>query len=164
MTLNKVHVLALNQAHGLRLNKAHVLRLNTKKCQRSQPTAHLCGFLCVGCEHWAYLSNETSALLRAKACALLRRKTCAVLRARTYALLRSNAKVATFGGHHEAGRPSASPLCGFLCASSEHSTCPGSQYSTCLASEQGRCLGSQQGACLASEHSDMPSVHSQHKE
>ena len=85
------------------------------------------------------------ALLRAKTSALLRRKTCAVLRARTCALLKANTKEAAFGRLHKGGRPSAAPLCGFLCIGSEQSTCPRSQHSTCLASQQGRCLGSQQG-------------------
>ncbi len=57
----------------------------------------------------------------------------------------------TWGRLHKGGRPSAAPLCGFLCVGSEQSTCPSSQHSTCLASQQGRCLGSQQGTCLASQ-------------
>ena len=85
LALNKAHVLPLETAHFLRLNKAdvlalnkaHVLRLNTKICPvftantkeaafgrlykggggfRPPP---LCGFLCVGCQHWALLSVET---------------------------------------------------------------------------------------------------------
>ena len=100
----------------------------------------------------ALLRRKTCALLRAKTSALLRRKTCAVLRARTCALLRANTKEAAFGRLHKGGRPSAAPLCGFLCIGSEQSTCPSSQHSTCLASQQSRCLGSQQGTCLASQH------------
>ena len=98
------------------------------------------------------VQRRDCALLRAKTSALLRRKTCAVLRARTCALLRANTKEAAFGRLHKGGRPSAAPLCGFLCIGSEQSTCPSSQHSTCLASQQGRCLGSQQGTCLASQH------------
>ena len=84
LALIKAHVLALNTAHVLRLNKAdvlalneaNVLRLNTKICpvftantkeaafgrlhKGGRPSAAPpCGFLCVGCEHWAYLSVET---------------------------------------------------------------------------------------------------------
>ena len=81
--LNKAHVPALNTAHVLRVNKAdvlvltkaHVLRLNTEICTMltantkeatfgriwgGRPAAApLCGFLCVGCEHWACLCVET---------------------------------------------------------------------------------------------------------
>ncbi len=101
--------------------------------------------------HILLLRRKTCALLRAKTSALLRRKTCAVLRARTCALFRANTKEAAFGRLHKGGRPSATPLCGFLCIGSEQSTCPSSQHSTCLASQQGRCRGSQQGTCLASQ-------------
>ena len=84
LSLNKAHVLALNTAHVLRLskadvlalNKAHVLRLNNKICpvfrantkeaafgrlhKGGRPSAApLCGFLCDGSEHWAYLTVET---------------------------------------------------------------------------------------------------------
>ena len=86
LALNKAHVLALDTQHVLRLNradvlalnKAHVLRLNTKICPMFTANTKeavfgrlhkggaafgrpppLCGFLCVGCEHWAYLSVET---------------------------------------------------------------------------------------------------------
>ena len=85
LVLNKAHVLALNTAHVLRLsnpdvlalNKAHVLRLNTKICPaftaNTKETTKVGAAegrppfveaaegrpLCVGCEHWAYLSVET---------------------------------------------------------------------------------------------------------
>ena len=55
--------------------------------------------LSVGCEHWAYLSVETSdmfAVLRATTSAFLRRKTFAVLRAGTGALFRANVKFTFF--------------------------------------------------------------------
>ena len=71
LAANTAHVLRLNKADVLALNKAHVLRLNTKICpvftanakettKGGRPkAAPLCGFLCVGCEHWARLSVET---------------------------------------------------------------------------------------------------------
>ena len=76
LALNKAHVLALNTAHVLRLNKADVLRLNNKICpvfrantkettkgggRRPPPFVEAAEgrLLCVGCEHWAYLSVET---------------------------------------------------------------------------------------------------------
>ena len=71
--------------------------------------------LAVSTGHILVLRCKTCALLRAKTSALLRRKTCAVLRARTCALLRANTKEAAFGRLHKGGRPSAAPLCGFLC-------------------------------------------------
>ena len=84
LALNKAHVLALNTAHVLRLakadvlalNRAHVLHLNTKICPvftantkeaafgrlhkegRPSVAPPLCGFFCVDCEHWAYLSGD----------------------------------------------------------------------------------------------------------
>ena len=85
LALNKAHVRALNTAHVLRLNKAdvlalnkaHVLRPSTKTCPRTHSqhkgnhkggAAEGCPppfveaaegrLLCVGCEHWAYLSVE----------------------------------------------------------------------------------------------------------
>ena len=75
--LNAAHVLRLNKADVLALNKAHVLRLNTKICpvftantkKTTKGEAAEGGprfveaaegrLLCVGCEHWAYLSVET---------------------------------------------------------------------------------------------------------
>ena len=78
LALIKAHVLALNTPHVLRRNmadvlapnKAHVLRLNTRICpvftadtKAGRPkAAPLCGggLLWAGCEHWAYLSAETS--------------------------------------------------------------------------------------------------------
>ena len=85
LALIKAHVLALNTAHVLRLNKAdvlalneaHVLHLNTKICpvltantkettkgggRRAPPSfveAAEGRLLCVGCDHWAYLSFES---------------------------------------------------------------------------------------------------------
>ena len=79
LALKKAHVLVLNTAHVLRLNKAdvlalskaHVLRLNIKICPAYAATTKkttrgggglrtlpLCGFLFVGCEHWAYLMRH----------------------------------------------------------------------------------------------------------
>ena len=61
------HVLRLNKADVLALNKAHVLRLNTKICPETTANTkeatfgrlpRLCGFLCVGCEHWVWLGVE----------------------------------------------------------------------------------------------------------
>ena len=121
--------------------------------QRQQPAEDAESRLALSSSKPAWLQllrRKTCALLRAKTSALLRRKTCAVLRARTCALFRANTKEAAFGRLHKGGRPSAAPLCGFLCIGSEQSTCPSSQHSTYLASQQGRCLGSQQGTRLAS--------------
>ena len=84
MALNEAHVLALNTAPVLglnkadvsALNKAHVLRLNAKICpvftantkettrgaaEGRPPFVEAAAgrLLCVGCEHWAYLSVET---------------------------------------------------------------------------------------------------------
>ena len=67
LALNTAHVLRLNKADVLALNKAHVLRLNTKICpvftantkEAAFAPSPLCGFLCVGSEHWADLSFET---------------------------------------------------------------------------------------------------------
>ncbi len=88
--------------------------------------------------------NKADVLALNKAHVLrLNNKICPVFRAST--------KDAAFGRLHKGGRPSAVPLCGFLCIGSEQSTCPSSQHSTCLASQQGRCLGSQKGACLGSQ-------------
>ena len=106
--LNVAQVLSLNTAHVLRLNKAdvmvfstaHVLRSKTKRCpvitantktaafgclhKGGRPSAApLCGFLCVGCEHWTSLNVETQGMClvgRVKtSSALLKRKACAVL-------------------------------------------------------------------------------------
>ena len=101
--------------------------------------------------HILLLRRKTCALLRAKTSAFLRRRTRAVLRAWTCAFFRANAKEAAFGRLHKGGRPSAAPLCGFLCIGSKQSTCPSSPHSTCPASQQGRCIASQQGTCLASQ-------------
>ena len=84
LALNKACVLALNTARVLRpnkadvlaFNKAHVLRLNNKICpvlgantkettkgggRRPPPFVEAAEgrLLCVGSEHWAYLSGET---------------------------------------------------------------------------------------------------------
>ena len=113
---------------ALALNKAHVLALNTAHVLRLSKA----DVLALNKAHVLRLNNEICPMFRA------------------------NAKEAAFGCLHKGGRPSAAPLCGFLCIGSEQSTCPSSQHSTCLASQQGRCLGSQQGTCLAS-HQSRPS-------
>ena len=84
LALNEAHVLALNAAHVLRLNKAevlafnkaHVMRPNNKICpmfrantkettrgggRRPPPFVEAAEgrLLCVGSEHWAYLTVET---------------------------------------------------------------------------------------------------------
>ena len=100
----------------------------------------------------AMLRRKTCALLRAKTSALLRRKICAVLRARTCALFRANTKVAAFGRHHKGGRPSAAPLCGFLCVGSEH-------WAYLIVETQDMCLVESQDICLA-ETQDMCCVES----
>ena len=101
------------------------------------------------------LAANTAHVLRLNKADVLALNKAHVLRLNTKICpgFAANTKEAAFGRLHKGGRPSAAPLCGFLCIGSEQSTCPSSQHSTCLASQQGRCLGSQQGTCLASQQS-----------
>ena len=77
LALNTAHVMRLNKADVLALNKAHVLRLNNTICpvftastketteggrpKAAGPLVEAAEgrLLCVGCEHWAYLTVET---------------------------------------------------------------------------------------------------------
>ena len=111
------------------------------------------------CENHLFLRSKRALFVQPKTASfvlavntghilVLRRKTCTLLRPKTCAVLRARICSETI----QRWRPSAAPLCGFLCIGSAQSTCPSSQHSTCLASQQGRCLGSQEGTCLTSQH------------
>ena len=55
VNFNKAHVLALNKANTKEVAEEGRLRKGGAAFGRPP----LCGFLCVGCEHWAYFSVET---------------------------------------------------------------------------------------------------------
>ena len=107
LALSKAHVLAFNTAHVLRLNKAdvlalnkaHVLHLNTKICpvltantKETTKGGAAAGrppfveaaegrLLCVGCEHWAYLSVEVQDMCLVESqdiCLIETQDTCCV--------------------------------------------------------------------------------------
>ena len=77
---------------------------------------------CDGSEHRAYLIAETHdmCLVESQDICLVETHGMCRVRARTCALFKANTKEAAFGRLHKGGRPSAAPLCGFLCAGSEH--------------------------------------------